>query len=93
MFSRIINLDSSLITGTLSTISKFILGLFFKNKGPQILDEVKNALSEEMLKVKGESPKGESPKGESLKSESAKVETSKVKPESLLPDDLINDFE
>ena len=93
MFSRIINLDSSLITGTLSTISKFILGLFFKNKGPQILDEVKNALSEEMLKVKGESPKGESPKGESVKSESAKVETSKVKPESLLPDDLINDFE
>jgi len=44
IFSRIINLDSSLITGTLASISKFILGIFFKNKNFEIIDEVKNAL-------------------------------------------------
>ena len=82
IFSRIINLDFSLITGALSTISKFILSLFFKNNGPQIIDEVKNALSEEIKKVQSESPKTES-KPKSLLPE-IKSET---KPDSLLPDD------
>jgi len=59
IFSRIINLDFSLITSGLSTVSKFILSLFFKNNGPQIIDEVKNALSEEINKVKSENFKVE----------------------------------
>ena len=59
IFSRIINLDFSLITSALSTVSKFILGLFMKNNGPQIIDEVKNALSEEINKVKSENFKVE----------------------------------
>ena len=45
MFSRVINLDSSLITGTLSVVAKFILSLFFNNKGNKIIDEVKQSIS------------------------------------------------
>jgi len=44
IFSKVINLDSSLITGTLAYVSKFILGLFFYNKGTQVIDEVKKTL-------------------------------------------------
>jgi len=84
IFSRIINLDFSLITSALSTISKFILSLFFKNNGPQIIDEVKNALSEEINKVKSESIKAES----KLKPKSLLPET---KPDSLLPVSLLPD--
>jgi len=84
IFSRIINLDFSLITSALSTISKFILSLFFKNNGPQIIDEVKNALSEEISKVKSESIKAES----KLKPKSLLPET---KPDSLLPVSLLPD--
>ena len=82
IFSRIINLDFSLITSALSTISKFILGIFFKNNGPQIIDEVKTVLSEEINKVKSESPKAES-KPKSLLPE--------TKLDSLLPDSLLPD--
>jgi len=45
MFSRVINLDSSLITGTLAAVAKFILSLFFNNKGNKIIDEVKQSIS------------------------------------------------
>lgn len=80
IFSRIINLDFSLITSLLSTVSKFILSLFFKNNGPQIIDEVKNALKEEIIKVKSESPKAE---------EKPKSLLPVTKPDSLLPDELL----
>jgi hypothetical protein len=86
IFSRIINLDFSLITSGLSTVSKFILSLFFKNNGPQIIDEVKNALKEEIIKVKSESPKGEEkPKAEGKPKSLLPV----TKPDSLLPDELL----
>jgi hypothetical protein len=89
IFSRIINLDFSLITSALSTISKFILSLFFKNNGPQIIDEVKNALSEEISKVKSESIKAESESKLKPKSLLPETKPDSLLPVSLLPDDSI----